>query len=316
MMNQPRRRTISYLRANWLNAKNGETLQTALTRCLKVFPSSDATKLLVGVREFSIRHRQVDDNHFRIHIASWTEGEDAATVPHSLGNQANADLAMRPPDPSTDYLGGDAFVVVADNHFVFMPSGVQRKTVENYLYRLLQHSHRKGSIPTEELSDFDLFPVANRSVAQQLREEGLKEIRLNVGQYLESALSDSLEAQPTRLQSLGNDFLRHLITRETDREEIRRSQNVQAELVIKVDGRRKGLDYAQFGTMMKDVSDEAEDQDIVLVTRNNHRIKHGKLLLTKPVDVTPFANTVHYRSAWHEMEVYLLELSKMRALGV
>lgn len=314
MNQQPRRRTISYLRTNWLDDKIGVTLQTALSHCLGTLPNSDNTKLLVGVREFSIRHRQIDDRLVRLHIASWTEGEDAATVPHNLGNQANADLAMRPPDPSTDYLDGDAFVVVADNHFVFMPSGLQRKTVENYLHKLLQHSQGSRANLPKGFAAFALLPVANRSVAQQLREEGIKQIRLNVGQYLESALSDSLEAQPTRLQSLGNDFLRHLITREIDREEIRRSQNVQAELVIKVDGRRKGLDHEQFGILMKDVADEAEDEDIEFVTRKNHRIKHGKLLLTKPVDVTPFANTVHYRSAWHEMEVYLLELSTMRAL--
>ena len=94
-----KRRKISYMRPQWINDPN-ITLQDALDICLARLPTVHDTRLSLGTGEAAIRHRNVRANAMYLHIASWTPDEATSTVPHSIGQGADEDLASAPAGPN------------------------------------------------------------------------------------------------------------------------------------------------------------------------------------------------------------------------
>ena len=307
-MSQLKQRTILYLRATWLNPEIGLTLQQALSRCLGTLKQSNDTELVIGLGSAAVRHRKSSGHHDCIHIAAWTPEEQVSTVPHSLSGQTQADLAAVSPDTSWDYLDGDAFILVSDDHCLLMLSGLRQKFVEHYIQKLLLHSHKNGANLPKDIDNFELVSIANRDVTRQIQREGVKAVNLNVGQFMETARLDVEERPQTILQQLSRSILNTLVTKDEDRERIRQAENVQAKLVISIDSRRKGLEPEDLAPIMQEVISESDDDDMEIVTGQGQRIKRGRLLLKKPAKVPVFAKTVHHQPAWDEMEIYMGEL--------
>ena len=145
LMSQPKQRTILYLRTTWLNPAIRMTLQQALQHCLNTLQNSSDTELSIGAGFAAVRHRNANSQRVCIHMAAWTQGEQVSTVPHSLRGQTQADLASASPGPSWDYLDGDAFMLISDDHCLLMLSGLGQKPIEHYIQNLLLHSQKQGA---------------------------------------------------------------------------------------------------------------------------------------------------------------------------
>ena len=308
-MSQPKQRTISYLRVTWLDSAVGMTLQQALDRCLGTLKQSSDTEIALGMGFAAVRHRDSNSQRVCIHIAAWTQGDQVSTVPHSLSSQAQADLAAEPPGTSWDYLDGDAFVLVSGDHCLLMPGGLRQRSIEHYLQNLLLHGQNHGAGLPKDIEKFGLVSIANRSVVRQIQREGIKKVNLNVGQYMETARQDEEERPQTILQRVSRSILESLVMSEENRQRIREAENVQAQLVISIDSRRRGLEPEELAQIIQEAASESEDgNEMEIVTGQGQRIRRGRLLLKKPVKVTAFAKTVYHQPAWDEMEIYLREL--------
>ena len=241
-----------------------------------------------------------------LHVAAWTDGEPVSIVPHGVAGDA-ADLDERVPDDTWDYLDGDGMVLVSGDHCLLMPSGLHPRALELYLRSLLQHGRdvRGAAIPNN-MDRFELLAVADAEVALQINREGVKKIDLNVSQYLETA-RELEEHRLTITQRIGRAILENLVADEEKRRQIEEADNVKARLVISCDTRRAGLEPGDLAPIATDIAEEDEDH-IEIYTGTGQRIRHGQLVLKKPVDVTSFAKTVHHEEAWSEMARYLDEL--------
>ena len=181
-----------------------------------------------------------------------------------------------------------------------MPSGLPHPTIIRYLSSLLDTS-------------LLVTPLTDSDTATALHEQGVKQIRLNLGQYAETSREFERRRPRTIVQRLTSDMWEALITNEATRREIADAANVSARLMISIDGRRRGLTHETLRPLVTDVIAE-DHEDIEIETGTGQRIRLGKLVLKKPVLVVADGKTVHYNDAWESMREFLGELRTRGAL--
>ena len=275
-----RHRTITYLRAAWLNSP-GLTLEEALRRTLAQLPNVEDTKLPLRAGLAEVRHRAVPRNSVQLHVAGWTAQEAASIVPHA-SQHSQADLAEHQPGPDWDYLDGDGMMVVHDDHCLFLPSGLHPKSLEQYVRSLLAFARdeHSASIPVG-LERFELIRPANPEAVKQIRKERVKKIHLNVGQYMQAAIGDG--KRETIVKNIGRNILSGLmefVVDDADRRQIEEAANVNARLTISFDARRPGLTPEVLSTLAQGISDESED-DIEIETQSGKRVRAKSLCYAK-----------------------------------
>lgn len=313
-MPRTKSRTISYLRSRW-PVSLAITLQDAIRSALDALSTASQTRLSIGDGAAQVSHRLVQPSHVCLHIATWTDGEETSIVPHETNN-VEEDLAIQPPGQAWDYLNGDGMFLVSNNHCLIMPSGLLPKTIENYLRQLIDHARQQGASIPPATDRFELLPIANEQVMRQIRREGVKKLRLNIGQYHETATVGIENDQPRRrLSDMGQILWENLAAKDDHRGLIRQASNVTARLEISLDRRRKGLVPEQLTEVVEEIVADAEDKhDVQIETGSGQLIRRGRLVLKKAVEVQAFAKTIHHERAWHEMIEYFQELSRRGAL--
>ena len=283
------------------------SLQAAIESCLAAYPRPD-TKLPLGDGHAEVRHRRdTDPARVCLHIARWTDGEEASVVPHPPG-QADADLTTASPPPDTDYLDGDGMVFVSDDNVLMMASGMTARSMERYLRSLLEKAARDRVVATG-VDDFELIPVADTEVAEQIRRDGVKHIRLGLGTYREAVGGIASYRDGVRARIWGT--LSGLLTRDQESELLEASADVVGTLVLTM--RRRGradLDVADMVPLAEGVTDSEGDDEVVLETHAGQFVRRGQIIVRKKVDIDAHGKTVSYGQAWDEMVDYLRELAR------
>jgi nucleotide-binding universal stress UspA family protein len=215
-------------------------------------------------------------------------------------------LAIEAPGDDWDYLGGDGSMLFSGNHCLVTPSGLTKGTMERYVKLLLQHSRHLGADLPEWIETFRLVPIGDNRMIQQLLDQGVKSISLHVGQYLET-LRDSNDDRINIAQDIGRFLLSTLVTRDEDRRLIEEAENVNARLIISLDGRRKGVTHEVLSNVASNVVDESPN-DVEFVTPTGQIFKRGDFIIRKTIDLDSNGQTVDYRQCWSEMLGYFDEL--------
>lgn len=206
MAQKNRDRVIGYCRAVFAGGMDLHPhLQQVLSACLSHFPNIGDT--LVSLREGSaqIQHKEVRAYGQYLHVAAYSEGENVSIVPRTR-SIPEADLSSQPPGQDWDYLDGDGMVMVSGNHVLMLPSGLGQALLEKYMQGLLKNALDSGVSLPNDVRSFQLLPIANQDVMNTVRQEEIKNIRLNLGQYMESARSSDARLKKTITQTL---FSRH-----------------------------------------------------------------------------------------------------------
>ena len=158
--------------------------------------------------------------------------------------------------------------------------------------------------------------IVNNQVLEQIRRDGAKKIDINFGQYLETARDSIEHTRDNIFQRLGREVLPTLLEREEDRRKLAEADNINARLSISLDTRRSGLEPADLTPLVERLNADSEDEDdFVVETKSGERIKKGRLLLAKTVNIEAFEKTVHHNVAWELMSDYYHELDERGALG-
>ena len=230
---------------------------------------------------------------------------------------ARVDLSTQPPPRDSEYLIGDGMLLVSEDHCLLMPSRMRTKLIERYLQGVVAFAGKHGRIP-EGMEAFELLPIVRDKVVKQIRQEGVSSLHLNLGQYLETALSGAEDAPKSLLTRMAN-AIAEQFEGALSREQMALAANLNVGLTIRLDKRyrrRPGTlrpqDLARLG---EEITSNAErDEDVVIETGSGQRIRHGELALTKSVRVEAFGQTVRHEHAWQKMAEYLDELEGSGAL--
>ena len=307
-------RTITYQRAAWGDDGNDEiTFKSAIDICLRKLPSTEDTRQNLGDVSTAICNRKIDEKHIYIHLARWANRQAVSTVPIHR-NKSNVGLQSEPPGEDWEYLVGDGMMLISDDHCLVSPSGLPQSAMRNFIASLLKKIEEGGASLPNKISRFNLFDVAKKGRAQELANDGIKKIDINIGGYHET-YRDIESKGTTRIEQMSRKVLDMFCgyLRADSREEIEKSKNVCAHLVIKIDGRGYGLSTEEFGKAVKPIITESP-HEVDIVTKSGLRIKRDDLILKKQISVAKSSSTVSYTNVWAEMKTYLDELRSSGSL--
>lgn len=249
------------------------------------------------------------------HIAAYVPGQPTSTVSKSP-RAKKSKVDAEPAPEGKDYLDGDVFVLVKEDHIILCPSGVRESAAEVYIRKILT----KKGVETECL---EMEKVAKVSKVKMIKEEGVKEIRLGASLY-EASLMEVDESAPNILgiKRILADQIERLFAEDPDLDEIRERENLNIEIVIKFDGRnarkhQKDIGYGESGRnrLMKTSdkllreSDAGED-GFVIVTNSNNEIRSEDIRVSDTFRVKTLGKSLSPSDAWARLEEYANQLEQ------
>ncbi len=170
-----------YRRAKW-DGQDKLTLEKLLTDAHEHLDTGEKRSFAVSSgSEISGANYEKDEGLY-LQVASSVPGEPTTMIEQGKGSKQSTVSAQNAPD-GKDYLDGDVFVFVKDNHVILCPSGVREKVVETYIWNILRAFDKKDIAKT-----FELDRVAKTDKLRMIKEEGVKEIDLNTSLYEASLL--------------------------------------------------------------------------------------------------------------------------------
>lgn len=254
-----------------------------------------------------------------LHIASYVPDQPTSTItknPKLKKSKIDAELA---PD-GKDYLGGDIFVLVKNNHVILCPSGVRENIAESYITNILK-KHFKKSI-SENLS---FETVAKVSKVKMIQEEGVKEIILGASLY-DASLQELNEKKPNigDLRKYVADQIEKIFAQDPELKEIKEKENLNIQISIKFDGKeaRKHTKEIGFGdsgkarlssaskNLVKSAEEDGENEGFVIITGANNKISAEDILVSDTFRVKTLGKSIGHRDAWSKLENYAKQLEQ------
>jgi hypothetical protein len=300
-----------YRRAKW-DGQNKLTLETLLT---------DAHEQLdtVGKRSFSVSSgteirgaNYKTDKGLYLQVASYVPGEPTSIIDKSKRSKQSTVSAQNAPD-GKDYLDGDVFVFVKDNHVILCPSGVRENVVETYIWNILRAFDKK-----DIAKSFELDKVAKTNKLRMIKDEGVKEIDLNTSLYEASLLHmDRNNPKISGIKKAIADQMTAIFGKDQDLKDIKEKENVNIRISLKYDGQeaRKHLKEPEFGESGKKRLERTAEQIIaeyeaehengfVIVTGAGNRITSDEIRVSDSFSVETLGKSLSKASAWTKLKEY------------
>jgi hypothetical protein len=180
-MADKREKTLSYRRAEWLEEPPGSlTLEQLLKSAHRKLKSVAERTILrdTGQCIRSVKKKEPQTGGIFVHLTVDTPGEAASVIPKIKVGQEEIDVGTAAPPPDSEFMDGDAFLFVVDNHVCLCSSGVRDGAIRLFLYEFFKKADL-GDAATM----FDLMKVANVSKLKMLHAQGVKEIELKATLY-------------------------------------------------------------------------------------------------------------------------------------
>lgn len=301
-----------YRRAHWEKQEKTTTLEKLL---------ADAHNHLdtVGMRSFTVnsglevRGASYKESHgFYLQIASYDPGGPTSIIDKNKVLRESTVSAQNAPDGS-DYLVGDVFVFIKDNHVILCTSGVRENVVDIYIRNILKAYGMKGISQT-----FELDKVAKTDKLKMIRDEGVKGIDLNTSLYEASLLH--LDRDNPKISSIKKavaDQITAIFRKDQDLKDIKEKENLNIKISLKFDGQEamKHSKEPQFGESGRKRLEEAAKQVItdyeteqedgfVITTRSGNTIKANEIRVSDSFYVEKLGNSLSKNSAWTKLKEY------------
>jgi hypothetical protein len=313
-------RKFYYRRAEW-DDKGNATFES-------IMRSAHSTLDTVGKRTFAvssgaeIRGAHFDDNSgIYLQIASYVPNESTSII-DKKSNVKNSTVSAQSAPSGSDYLDGDVFVFIKDDHVILCPSGVREKVADAYFEQILRATNC-----WEMLKTFELDKIAKASKVEMIRDEGVKEIELNTSLYQASMMQIDKDDPEVSgfFKSISNQFLA-IFSEDPDLNSIKANENLNVKLIVKFDGMeaRRHLKDDKFGVagrkrlsgtannILNELTDldEVDDTGFVIVTGANNRITPQEVRVSDSYKVATLGKSLSRTSAFRKLKEYYDKLNK------
>jgi hypothetical protein len=298
-----RDKTLHYRRAEWLQP--GLTLESGLRQAVQALPTVDDRTIEHGEDHFvrCLRSRRRQAGGIFLHITADTPGEPASTVPKQL-NHSDLDVGEAPPPDDAEFMDGDAFLFVRDDHVCFCATGMRDGGIHYFLARLLEKAELG-----EDAGMFALGKVADADKLVLIEENGVKEIVLNASVNEAVAHYAARRSEPVGvLRAVGQKLYSLLADDQEDRQD-----NLMVQVTIAADGRVRynaEQGYERLEELARRIVEDAQDGDsFTILTKDGQKITPEKIILQKTISIVSSGKTVSRDAAWNELLDYFRELS-------
>jgi hypothetical protein len=299
-----REKTLSYRRAEWLNGQVGPNLEKCLRHAVGVLKTIEERTINRGGQK--VRIAKADDassGGLFLHLTTETPGEPASVVPKASPNAQTLDLTTERPPADGEWLDGDAYVYVNQDHVCLCTTIIRDGAISNFIKDLFQ----KATLP-KGYNNFVLMKAADISKLKMLHSQGVKELELRAVLYEATALYEKRRARATgALGAIGKHFKAvlgkpHDVT----------PDSVRVALTIKVDRRfSKSLSLGEknIEDLAADIVENAEAQDdYVVVTQTGQKISPHEIFIKSTVLIESDGKTVNREKAWRELSLFHTQL--------
>ena len=309
-MASKREKSVSYRRAEWFAEASGLTLEKCIRDANKALTTVEARTINRGGQHTSIAKAQdASSGGLYLHITADTPGEAASVVPKAKTGATVVDLKTEKPPPGTEWLDGDAFLYLRDDHVCMCSTGIRDGAVSWFLHELFKKAQlRKDAIR------FELMKAADISKLKLLHSQGVRELEIRATLYKATAEYEKRKAQVTG--TLG------LIGRHTRRAFLNKPYDVTADglrvmLTLKAD-KRFAKDFSvgqkRIEALATDVVRNTEDHDeYVIITKTGQKISPKEIFMSSKVSIDSKGKTVDRDKAWAECSQFF---SVLTASGV
>lgn len=305
-----REKTISYRRAEW--TVQGFTLEKCIRSANKALKTVDARSVFHGDQIIKVaKARDVTAGGLLLHLTTEKPGEAASVVPKASPSTIEVDLKKQKPPADGEWLDGDAFLYVKDNHICLCTTDVRDRAVRTFFYRYFE----KAKIQKES-TRFDFFKVADISKIKLLHKLGVKELEIRASLYKATADYEKRKNNVIGLAGWVGKQVRIFLGKQHDVT----PDGLRVCLAIRTD-RRSGkralaLGESRIETLATDVvkNDGGEDYDYVIVTNSGQRITQEEIFMRTKVEIETDGKTVRCDKTWKELTTFFESLEEVGAL--
>lgn len=303
-MSKVKSRTLFYRRVAWTNGLTA-SLEKYITEAHEKLTTTHDRTFSHGDGEIQglIVERRKSGLFF--HLAFYTPHQPTSLVPFPSHARSKDTSQQSPPDKH-NYLEGDIFFILDQNHIVLCPSGARESIALSYINHVLRKTGNE-----KLLLHFSIEPVAEFDKVKLLQQEGVKSLSLNASLY--EATVEYVGRKTTRMNLLHGvtEELLSLFAKDDNSalQEIGEMENLSVKLEISFDSRKKG------GALGRERLERtagmliADDEDgFSIITGNGKRLTANEIRISDKVMLTSHGNSVFRVSACDALEKYLEDL--------
>lgn len=316
-------RTMYYFRCEFENIDDIKVKDTLETMINTAWANLNSTKKrtfdigedrsVVGMklsnRTAKLSHGNKDCTVFSAGL--YEEGAAANTIDKPSENCAEVEASTHNAPPNQEFLDGEGFVCIFENHLVMSPTATFRASAINrFLERLLD----KGGY-TKESTVMDIQQVADIDFLKTIEEEGVSNIAINASVYLSTLEYTKRMAPkvkiPSTLNKIANTFKNLLdLLRDDDTDsELAEKEGLNTRIVISHDGRASGCDAEAGQERAQNTAKLLATTDVggyVITTKNGIRLTNEDAVLKRTVKVKQYGKSVDKDEMWLKL-IELLE---------
>lgn len=297
-------RSLYYFRVSWQKV-NDKTLEQLLIEAHSILPHTSDRSFEYSEGQIQGNYISNRKNGFCCQITYCIPDQHVCLVPKPA-NEKIKETSTKAPPKEYDYVKGEIFFVVKDNHIAICNSGAHLNVVPCYVEKILHTT-------SQNIEIFSLDPVADIKIVDLLNNEGIKRIELDSTLY--EASMDNSQRRTIKKTLFGgiSDSLLALFGAEDDLKSIKDRENVTIKLQISYDSRRKNTAMGK-KTLLEPAKkmliqeENSTDGNFSIVTGTGKKIRGNEIKLSRKESFEPRGNSVSHEAAFNALIGYIAEL--------
>jgi len=241
-----------------------------------------------------IRHAKTNSKHgVYIHIAWYTPAEKTSVVPIAKPEDEERDLETRGAPRGTEYMDGDACVLIRRNDVLLTAHNFGDGRFEAFISEL---GHKLD--PDKLGVSFGLTKKIKRTMLEKLLRDGVKRVMLDVAEFGQEIEHMERKTVSQNLRDGVLDLLNAYFGRDPGMEDLSDAENMTARLTIIYDRRKKGkIEADDFATLGRALVEEGA-AGYTIVTTSGETITERQMVVRGSAMIEAHGKSVQYTAAW------------------
>lgn len=311
-MPEKRTKTLSYRRAEWFAP--ALVFQTCINQALGNLKTiSDRTIISADQYIRCAKVRAHGKGGILLHITVETPGESASVVPKVTAASTELDLKSEKPPTGGEWLDGDAFLYVKEDHVCLCTTGLRDGAIRLFFVQLFAKAKMQ-----KNTGMFDLMKVADMTKVKMLKKQGVKELEIRATLYKATADYHNRKSQVMGWTGAIGKTMKAFLGKPHDVN----PDSLRVALSFKSDMRfgskAVALGEAELEALaadvVKSVAKGDKDYDYVIKTGSGQRITLDEIFMKSTVQIQSDGKTVQCEKAWRELTKFYESLEEGGAL--
>jgi hypothetical protein len=306
-----REKKFYYRRASWGSESKMKALANLIEDAHTNYKTAgERTFKAQGGGEFQCARWKKDTNSdILIHLALYYPGQPTSTISKSK-DESSSNVEIHSAPESKEFLEGDIFALIRNNHIVLCCSAVREKYLDLYLRKILN----KNKIDT---SKFYVDKVAKASKIKLIKDEGVKEIVLKTSLY-KATIDEFEEDRVQNVMGQVRSQIERIFAKDPELKEIRENENINLQISLKYNGKEamRNKKDPEFGIIGKKRLVEAsqllisdtDDDGFVIITGSGNEISSDDIRVAETFYVATLGKSLDYIDAWGKLSEYANQL--------